>query len=258
MINIFPKFVSTISSLICASFLLKGCDSKTDSSDKNTLIVGVCADYPPYEYYSDGKIVGFDVELVTEIGNRMGKTIEIKDMSFGSLLGSLQSGTIDMAISSITPTPEREKMVDFSNPYYVSSVALICRSGENINSLKDLEGLSVGVQQGSTYENLARGQLTSSTVHSFERVPDAIQALKSNRIAGIYLGNNEAYAIKKTYPELDLVTISETNNPMAISFPKGSKLRDKVNDVLTTLDKEDFLSTLTGKWLEVPVSEIIN
>ena len=84
------------------------------NSEGDVLVVGVSPDYPPFEYTEDGKIVGFDIDFMHILGEKMGKKIEIKEMEFSSLIPSLNSGKINLIISSLSKNPEREKNVSFS------------------------------------------------------------------------------------------------------------------------------------------------
>lgn len=81
--------------------------------EKGVLTVGLSADYPPYEFHQtiDGKdkVVGFDVSIAEKIAKDLDVKLEIKEMNFDSLLGSLKTGKIDMIISGMSPTPERQK-----------------------------------------------------------------------------------------------------------------------------------------------------
>ena len=146
MIKNFSKFVA-----IAACALLAACDGKKDGTEK-TLTIGVSADYAPFEYFKDGEIVGFDIDLMTEIAKRLNKDVKFKDMSFDAILGSLSTSRIDAAISSITPTDERRKSVDFSKEYIKSKRALVCKATSPIESVSDLAGNIVGVQSGSIHE----------------------------------------------------------------------------------------------------------
>lgn len=235
---------------------LGACDVKKAEDNTNILTVGVCADYPPFEYYLDGEIVGFDIDLIKEIAHRLGKDIQIKDMSFSSLLGNLQTGRIDMAISAITPTDERRERVDFSEMYYVSKVALIVPKDSAISSLDDLKGKHLGAQTGSTYESIARTSLESTAIHSYEKIPDMLQDMKAGRVDALFLGNNEAGAITKTHSDIKLISIKDKNNPMAIALPKNSELNKQINTILIALKEEGFLSKLTAKWLNQSIADI--
>ena len=84
------------------------------------LVVGTSADYPPFEFYnSNYELDGFDIALIREIADRLGVEVEFKDFAFGGLLDALRLGQVDVAISAISVTPDRQQIVDFTNLYYV-------------------------------------------------------------------------------------------------------------------------------------------
>ena len=79
-----------------------------------TYIVGTSADFPPFEYVEEGEYVGFDIELIKEIGKLKGFEVEVKDLSFDSLIPALKTGNIDIIIAAMTITEERQQVVDLS------------------------------------------------------------------------------------------------------------------------------------------------
>ena len=91
-------------------------EGEATDAEGGVLKMGTSADFPPFESYDDdGKtIVGYDVDMMTEICNRIGMTLEITDMNFDSVVTAVQTGKIDMVMAGMTVTPDREKNVSFS------------------------------------------------------------------------------------------------------------------------------------------------
>ncbi|MDZ4906989.1 transporter substrate-binding domain-containing protein, partial [Clostridium perfringens] len=116
----------------CGGKSSKSANKLADVKEKGKLVVGLSADYAPYEFHimKDGKdeIVGFDVEIAKEIAKDMGVELEIKDMKFDSLVAAVPTGKIDMVISGMSPTEERKKAVDFSDIYYVAEHGMVVRA----------------------------------------------------------------------------------------------------------------------------------
>ena len=98
---------------------------------KGVLVLGTCADYPPYETHAivDGKdeIVGFDIEIAKEIAKALGVELKIEDMDFDALLVSLNSDKVDMVIAGMSANEERAKAVDFSMIYYNPQQKIVIR-----------------------------------------------------------------------------------------------------------------------------------
>ncbi len=84
---------------------------------ENIITVGINAEYMPFEYYENGELKGFDIELMNLIGKKIGKKIEFEDMAFDALFHAVLSGKVDCAISAITVTEERDSMIDYSREY---------------------------------------------------------------------------------------------------------------------------------------------
>ncbi|MDQ6660438.1 MAG: ABC transporter substrate-binding protein [Chloroflexota bacterium] len=124
----------------------------TDLITAGTLTVGSDTTYPPQEYQdpASGKYTGFDVDLITEMANRMGLKTNVVKANFDTILDDLTAKRYDVVISAITINPERQKKADFV-PYFQAGESLLVKKGnpKNIKSISDLCGLTVGVQNGT-------------------------------------------------------------------------------------------------------------
>lgn len=245
------KFSKLMGVILAACTLLTACDEKKDGSSK-TLTVGVSADYAPFEFFQNGEIVGFDIDLMNEVAKRLGKDVKFKDMSFDAILGSLSTQRIDAAISSITPTPERRKSIDFSKEYIQSNRVMLCKGTSTINSVSDLAEGTVGVQSGSTHEVYANKVLNKDvhvTVKSLTRVPDLLQAMEIGNVSCLIMDNAEAAAILKSQANLKTISLPGEVSSSAIGFPKNSPLTSQVDKILEEMEADGYLAKLKEKWL---------
>lgn len=238
--------------------LLAGCkdDKKTETKKDGALVVAVSADYPPFEYYKDGKIVGFEIDLMNAIAKELKRDVTYQDLPFESILGALQSKRVDLSISCLSATEERAKVVDFSMHYNTSKTVLITDDA-SINDMNDLKEKTVGVQLGSTNEICLKTWLpkvSGMKMQSLSKVPDLIQNLKVKRIAGIVLGETEAYAVMNEVKGLKMIDIPDTEFSSAIAFPKGSPLVASVNEIIQKMQKDGSLKALQEKWLKGKVN----
>lgn len=251
-----PKKNLAISGIIASLFLLTACkeDTTKTNNDLPKLTVGTSADNPPFEFLQEGKIVGFDIALMEEVAKELKMQLDIKDMNFDGILGSLTSGRIDAAISCIYSSEERRKSVDFTNGYYDATKSMVCLKDSPIKSEDDLENQTIGVQSGSSHEVYANGDLKKKIptvqIKSLPRIPDLIQDLKSNRIACIMIGTKEAQALTTEIPGLKSIILEDTKEEFAIALPKGSALTEKINAVLVTLKKNGVMDKLQNQWLK--------
>ena len=92
------------------------------SQQEKVLTVAVAEEYPPFEYYENGELVGFDIDLINHIADRLGYKIEFSQMQFDALLMAVNAGKVDCAISGIIATPEKENAVNFTSPYITTKM----------------------------------------------------------------------------------------------------------------------------------------
>ena len=245
------KFRKLMSIIIAACTLLTACEAKKDGSGK-TLTVGTSADYAPFEYFKDGEIVGFDIDLMKEISKRLNKDVKFKDMSFDAILGSLATSRIDAAISSITPTNERRKSIDFSKEYIQSKRVMLCKATSSIETVSDLAGSAVGVQSGTIYESYANETLSQDvrlTVKSLSKVPDLLQDMETGNVSCLILGASEAESIQKSHSNLKMINLPGEVSGASVAFPKGSPLTAQVDKVLSEMEADGSLQKLKERWL---------
>ena len=240
-------YKSVVLVFLCLGFM--GC--KEDPNSK-PLIIGLSADYPPFEFMKNGNISGFDVELAVLLGKELNREVEIKDMDFSSLIPALQSGRIDLILSSLSVTPERKKSIDFSESYYETEPALIFPTEKNYTSLEELNLLPIGVQLGTTLEMFLKekqGDKNAFTIIALSRIPELVAALNAGRVEALLLEESQAQALKKKNPSLSVLTLENAQTGYAIGLKKGSHLKEAVNKALEALAASNALSDLKMKWI---------
>ncbi len=216
------------------------------------LTVGANIGNVPWEFQdASGKTVGFEVDLVNEVAKRLGKTVEFVNTPFAGLFPAVQSGRINMAVSSITITEKRLASVSFAQPYYDSDQSLTATAKSGIKGLKDMSGKVVGVDTGSTGDMWAdahKGDYKFGEIRKFEGLSPAMLDLVAGRIDG-YISDIPAllYYVKDK-PELKVVERIPTGETYSIMFNKGDPLATQVNDVITTLKKEGYIAKLHETW----------
>ena len=225
----FFRGVLALSVMGVALNLLIGCSSNsgtasTSSSksssldnirDNRKLVVGMSADYAPYE-------------------------LEIREMDFGMLLAALQSGKIDMVISGMSPNAEREKSVDFSDVYYkaVQSILVLDRNKNIYTSLEDLANKKIGVQMGAIQARIAEEQIENANITELTKVDQLITELKSGKIDAVVVEKPVAETILTTNEDLFLteIPVKYDDGGAAIAVKKGSSdLLDEVNNIIDGL-----------------------
>src|SRR5580698_2514327 len=118
---------------------------------ESVLNVGAYPTNPPFETKtSNGNFEGFEVDIVNEAAKRAGMTTDIADYGFQALFAAIASKRIDVAISTITITPDRLKSVAFTQPYYDSDMGIAAKADSPVKGVADLKGKVVGYLSGST------------------------------------------------------------------------------------------------------------
>ena len=211
------------------------------------LVIGTSADYPPYEFHviKDGvdTIVGFDIEIAKEIAADMGVEVEFKDMAFNGLLAALEAGGVDFVIAGMTPTEERAQSVDFSKVYYtaVQGVLINVANADAITSVEDLNGKVVGVQKGTTQEQIAMEQIEGAEVKGLGKMADLILQLKNGNVDAVIaeLPVGTAYANNNDDLMVADITLETGDSGSAIAMQKGSDaLVEAINATLDRLMAE--------------------
>ncbi|MCL6446529.1 MAG: transporter substrate-binding domain-containing protein, partial [Alicyclobacillus sp.] len=221
------------------------------NASEPTLVLATSADYKPYEFHDlsggQDKIVGFDIDVANAIAKQLHFKFTIQDMDFDSLIGALQSHRADFVIAGMTPTPAREKSVDFSNLYYQATNVILTKKGIKVSSLAQLKGKTVAAQLGSIQEQLA-DKIKGAKVDKQTAIPTVVQEVLTGRAYAAVIEDTVAAGYAKT----DNMQINRIpglkSNGSAIAFPKGSKWTAKFNKAIATLKKDGVLQKLAEKW----------
>lgn len=222
------------------------------------LTVGSDIPYPPFEQGKSGEYTGFDIELMEAIGEKMGRTPEFQDTSFETIFRDVAQGKFEAVISAATITEEREKAVDFSNPYYLSEQAVLVKEGSEIESLEDLEGKTVGAQQGTTGLELAKEELGGSELRPFPEGPDAVNALKAGTVEGVIIDAPVAQNAVEKSGGVEIAEKVPTEEEYGIAVAQGEEeLLDEINQALKEVQDDGTYKTLYEKWFHLEPPQAI-
>ncbi len=236
-------------SLLCL-FALNSCGS---SSDETTLTVAVSADNPPYEFIQDGKIVGLDVEIIEALGAALGKKVIIKNLDFPGLFPALSSKNIDCVISAISVTEARKEHFDFTDVYASSPMSMIVRDADGFKTIDDLNGKTIGVQLGTTWEIEAKKIAEThpgTIIRSLSNNLVLIEELKSGSVDAVLLEKMQVAEFIKNNSGLSFFDPAGLSSDFAIVLNKGSDLLPKLNKAIGELQKNGKLETIINRWLK--------
>ena len=256
------KIIITGAMLLAAGcFLMTGCGGDAPKQTKNEIHVVTHANWNPFEYMENGKIVGFDVDLAREAVKRAGLTMDLTDAGWEALFEQIRSHQADMAISGVTITKDREASYLFSAPYFLSRQAILVREGVDIHSAKDLmDGKEIAVQNGSTGQE-ALEKLLGKNHPSIKKTPMSIQMLIGGQVDALVGDETSVKSIQAQYPEahLSIVYDDEAFTPelFGILYPKdtGAELKSKIDKALQDMIADGTYGKIYEKWFKTKVDE---
>ena len=242
-------------SLCCTLALAWACVS-TASAAAADWVVGANIGNVPWEFQdAHGHYVGFEIDLVTEVARRAGKTLEIQNIPFNGLFSAVQSGRIQIAISSITITPKRLASLSFAQPYYDADQSLAVLKNSRINSLEDLAGRTIGVDTGSTgdiYASAHRSQYRLADITRYEGLAPAMLDLAAGRIDG-YLSDIPAVAYYiRDKPQYRIAVRIPTGERYSCMFAQKFADAARVNEALSAMKRDGFIARLHQQWFGSP------
>ncbi|MBE6929187.1 MAG: amino acid ABC transporter substrate-binding protein [Ruminococcaceae bacterium] len=226
-------------------------------ASKKTLTMATNAEFPPYEFHEDGKIVGIDAEIAAAIAEKLGLELVIEDMDFTAILSAVQSGKADMGMAGMTVSEERLQSVDFSTSYATGIQVVIVPEGSPITTVDDLfvEGSAwkVGVQESTTGDIYASGDIEEAgygTIERYNKGADAVQSLITGKIDCVIIDNEPAKAFVAANEGLVILDTEYAIEDYAICFAKNnSALRDKVDGALKELIADGTVQNIIDKYI---------
>lgn len=243
-----------------ASLVVAGCGGGDDDTTSagggtegggETLTVGSDVPYPPFEQGKAPNYEGFDIELMEAIAENIGRTAEFQDTSFDTIFRDLAQGKFDVVASATTITDEREKSVDFTNPYYLSEQAILVKEGSDIDSVEALAGTKVGVQQGTTGEEYSEANAEADEVRTFPGGSDAVNALKAGTVDAVVIDIPVAENAVEAGGGIEISAAVPTEEEYGFAVSQGeTELLEELNEGLKQAIDDGTYATLYEKWFK--------
>lgn len=223
------------------------------TAQAETLTVGAYPANPPWENKTEsGTFEGFEVDLVNEIGKRLGAEIQIQDLGFQALFAATASGRIDMAISSISITNDRLQNQSFTQGYYDSDIALIAGDDTKLTGLPDMKGKTIGAISASVGEAWIKANTEKYGIgeyRGYDTQQNLLLDVQSARLDGA-IGDIAGFQFAFTKMKgMKVVEAIPTGDKFAIMMKKGSPLLERVNDAISAIKKDGTMAALHKKWL---------
>ena len=262
MIAMLLALVMALSLMACGSTNANngGNDNANNGDDaqpeaKTTLVVGVSADYAPFEFmYPDagGNMVygGIDISVAQYVADEMGLTMQVENMSFDNLLASLDKGDFDMVLSAMEATPERLENADFSDPYYTDvppAILVKADKADQYKTLADFSGKYVGAQTATTKLDMVN-DMEGVTPVPLSSVLELVNELVYDKVDAILVDGGVAQQYADANPELVIAEASSELGeaaPYCIAVAKGDPkgLLDGINAAIAKMTAENKIET---------------
>ncbi len=265
-----------VAALVSCVFFAAGCSAGDETSPADVvrqeettspaladgeIVVASNIAYPPFEFSPRKGPKGFDIDLMNEVADRMGLEVQYRNVQFDSLLRGLSSELFDAGISGMTITEARRQQVDFSDPYYNVTEALVVRGGSEIESTGDLGEATVGIQLGTPGQDVAAGLLNAGDVEGVrvyrETIDAAFDDLENEALDGVIYDLPDAQRrADESGGELEVVDVIPTGAQYGIAFPKDSPLVEPVNQALADIKEDGTYEEIYERWIGRPPEEI--
>jgi polar amino acid transport system substrate-binding protein len=236
-------------------------DTLDEVKKRGTLIVGTEAAYVPYEFFKDGKIVGYDPDIADAMMPKIGVRAEFIDTAWSGIIPALYARKFDCIMSAMTMTKERAEKVLFSMPYADASNVILLRADEQrITTADDLSGKIIGVQLGSAAAGIIKefeaklktaGKPGYGDVKQYEHYPEAYQDLLNKRTDAVVNSRSTMMVVMRDAPGKFkmLAGISDITAYFGMAFRKDdTALCDFVNAQLAAMKQDGRLGKLQEKW----------
>ena len=216
------------------------------------LNIGSDTTYPPHEFIDDsGQVVGFDVDVVGAICERINCQPNWVTTAWDGIFGALAQGEFDMVVSGVTITEERDKIVDFSDPYIIVQQGVLMRvsdQGATIDEFKN-GNMKLASQTGTTNATLGEELVGRDNLALFDAFNNAVVALQNGDVDGVIIDSTSAAAYEQEFAgELTVAITGLSSDPLGLVFQEGDGLQDAFNEGLAMIKEDGTLNKLTVKW----------
>ncbi len=236
-------------------------DSSSSSGDKNdlggkTVTIAVENQYPPFNYINKdtGKAEGWDYTTWRALCKIANCKPVFKEAGFEGMIQAVSDGQFDAAADGITITPERAKVVDFSDGYIKVEQRLMVKKGEDrFATLEEFKqgDYKVGTQTGTTNLQTAQKEYGDSRVKAFETFPFAVQALLNGDVDAVIIDDTAGQGYVGADKEsLELLPGSITSDELGFIYPKGSDLVAPINAALAKMKADGSLEAISDRYFD--------
>lgn len=221
-------------------------------ASEKEIILATDTAFVPFQFKEGNKYTGFDIDLFDAIAREVGIQYKLQPMDFNGIIPSLQTRNVDAAIAGISIKEERKRILDFSDPYYNSGVAIMVQTkdADTIKSLEDLQGKTVAIKTGSGPVDFVKKNVPTAKIKLFPNSDNAFLDLQSGNSDAVVCDTPNLQYYVKTAGQGKVVVsaILHSDDQYGIAFPKGSDLVAKVNEGLKKIRENGEYDKIYSKW----------
>ncbi|PTW59320.1 amino acid ABC transporter substrate-binding protein (PAAT family) [Breoghania corrubedonensis] len=219
-------------------------------AEGRTISVATDATFMPFEFQQDGKMTGFDVELVEALAKKMGDTVKWTQIDFKGLIPGLIAKRFEMAVSAIYITDARKKVVDFTNTYYPGGLVVLTKKDDtSIAGPADLAGKKVSVQVGTKSVAYMAKNYPDAQLVEVEKNDEMFNLLKIGRVEAAVTGKPAAINYAKLNPEVKVLPKQVTTEEYGMAVRKDlPELTAGLNKALEEVKADGTYDALVKKW----------
>ena len=220
-------------------------------AQSNELVVGVDTSFMPFEFKQGEKYVGFDVDIWDAVATAQGWKYRLQPLDFPAIIPALQTKNIDAAMCGMVIKPARQKVIDFSSPYYDSGLAIAVQDNNvNITKPEDLTGKTVGALTGSSAISWLKDSVKDVHIQQFPVIDQVYLALVAGRVDAVVhdTPNVQYFANTAGKGQIKIVAHPVTGDKYGFAFPKGSPLVEKFDREFKKMVSDGRYITINKKW----------
>ncbi len=215
------------------------------------LVVATDTAFVPFEFKQNGKYTGFDIDLWDAIAKKANLNYRFQPMDFNGIIPGLQTRNLDAALAGITIRDDRKQVIDFSDPYYESGLAILVNTDNSaIKTAADLEGKTVAVKIGTATVDFMQRSVPTAKLKLFPNIDNAFLELATGRVDAVVhdTPNVQYYAQTGGKDRVKVTGAVKSGDFYGIAFPKNSELVPVVNQALKDIRADGTYDKIYQKW----------
>jgi polar amino acid transport system substrate-binding protein len=213
--------------------------------------IGSDTTYPPHEFIEDGVVKGFDVDVVAAICERINCVPNWVTTAWDGIFPALANGQFDMVVSGVTITEERDKIVDFSDPYIIVQQGILMRVSDKGATIDDFKSgaMKLASQNGTTNAALGEELVGRDNLALFDSFNNAVIAVQNGDVDGVIIDSTSAAAYEQEFAgELAVGITGLSSDPLGLVFQEGDGMQDDFNVGLAAMIADGTMQKLMIKW----------